>query len=254
MKNNFRVLAFDLDGTLTESKQRIKQDIASRLTQLVDDKFIRIAIVSGGKWEQFEKQLIPYIRAKNLDKFVMLPTCGASMYRWYPGSGWTNIYEERLTDKEKDLIESCIMQVMEDTLYKKPLFTYGKVIEDRETQITFSALGQRAPLELKEKWDPDYKIRKVMVRELKKLLPNLEITYGGTTSIDITKKGIDKAYAMQKLMKELGVKKESILFLGDALDKNGNDYPVKRMGIKSIHVKDINDTKNVLDFILGLEE
>src|SRR5690606_27985880 len=94
---------------------------------------------------------------------------------------------------------------------------WGDQIEDRGSQITFSALGQDAPFEEKKGWDDDFAKRKKIVEHLKKPLKEFSIVMGGTTSIDITKPGIDKAYGIQKLKEVLGFDILEILFIGDAL-------------------------------------
>jgi len=65
--------------------------------------------------------------------------------------------------------------------------------------VTFSALGQQAPLAEKEKWDPDFAKRKKITAILEKHIPEFSIRMGGATSIDVTKSGIDKAYGIGKL-------------------------------------------------------
>jgi len=72
---------------------------------------------------------------------------------------------------------------------------------------------------------------------------------GGTTTIDITKQGIDKAYGMRKLIDQLKITKSDILFFGDRLQEGGNDYPVKAMGIDCLEVSDWHDTVFALQAI-----
>lgn len=71
------------------------------------------------------------------------------------------------------------------------------------------------------------------------------------TSIDVVRKGVDKAYGIRKIMEELNCKKNDILFLGDKLEKDGNDYPVKRIGVECLAVKNIAETKQILKQIIG---
>ena len=69
---------------------------------------------------------------------------------------------------------------------------------------------------------------------LEKKIPEFEIRMGGMTSIDITRKGIDKAYAIQKIKSIMGVLDEDIIFVGDALYKGGNDSSVKKTEVDFI--------------------
>jgi phosphomannomutase len=129
--------------------------------------------------------------------------------------------------------------------------TWGEPIEDRGSQITFSALGQSAPIGEKKKWDPDFTKRKAIKALLDKLIPEFSVQLGGTTSVDITKPGIDKAYGIRKLVDTLVVAIDEMIFVGDALFPGGNDFPVKQAGVLSIRVRDPNETKRVIEAIVA---
>ena len=133
----------------------------------------------------------------------------------------------------------------------KPARTWGEVVEDRGSQVTFSALGQEAPIEAKEKWDPDFSKRKQMKVLLDKLIPEFSVRLGGTTSIDITKPGIDKAYGIRKLRDTLGIAIPDMIYVGDALFPGGNDYPAKDAGVLCIQVRDPEESKRVIETIVA---
>ena len=133
----------------------------------------------------------------------------------------------------------------------KPEQVWGKQIEDRGSQITFSALGQQAPIEEKKNWDPDFAKRKKVLEILTPLIPEFSVRMGGATSIDVTKHGIDKAYGIRKLRDVLDIAIEEMIFIGDALFPGGNDYPAKEAGVVSIRVRDPNETKRVIETIIA---
>ena len=122
-----------------------------------------------------------------------------------------------------------------------PLATHGRTIQ----------LGQQAPLDEKKKWDPNFAKRKLMKAFLDDLIPEFSVRLGGTTSVDVTKPGIDKAYGIRKLRDILGVAISEMIFIGDALFPGGNDYPVKEAGVVSIQVKDPRETKRVIEAIIA---
>lgn len=137
----------------------------------------------------------------------------------------------------------------------QPEQTLGDRIEDRGSQITFSGLGQKAPLEEKKKWDPDFSKRTKIKGVLDKLIPEFSVGLGGATSIDVTKPGIDKGYGIRKLRDVLGVGISEMIFIGDAVFPGGNDYPAKEAGALSIEVKDPHETKRVIEAVVAcLEE
>ena len=168
----------------------------------------------------------------------------------------TKIYAENFTDQQKKEIVAALAEGIDTLGFREPK-VYGETIEDRGSQITFSALGQDIVAELgeegvrlKEEWDPDNSKKNRLRDYVATKIPEFEVRVGGGTSIDITKPGIDKAYGMHKLMDLLNISKDEILFMGDMLKEGGNDYPVKLMGIDSIEVSDWKNTVQILTGIL----
>ena len=242
-----RLIVFDLDGTLAESKSSLDAEMATLLGNLLS--IVKVAVISGGNWPQFEKQLLSNLshnaKLKNLS---LLPTCGTKFYKFE--LGWEKLYSEDFTEKEKERIISSLKQAV-GLLDVKVERTWGEQIEDRGSQITFSALGQQAPIEEKKKWDPDYTKRKKIKATLDKLIPEFFVRLGGTTSVDVTKPGIDKAYGIRKLRDTLGIEIDEMIFVGDALFPGGNDYPAKEAGALSIQVRDPNESKRVIEAIVA---
>lgn len=129
--------------------------------------------------------------------------------------------------------------------------TWGEPIEDRGSQITYSALGQQAPIQAKQKWDPDFSKRKKIKVILDELLPGFSVHLGGTTSIDVTRPGIDKAYGIRKLRDTLGIAIQDMIYVGDALFPGGNDFPARESGARCIQVRDPHETKRVIEAIIA---
>ena len=164
--------------------------------------------------------------------------------------GWEKIYSEDFTDEEKEKIIRSLKKALGLSGFKAGK-DWGDLIEDRGSQITFSALGQQSPLEEKKRWDPDFAKRKKIKAILDGLLPEFSARMGGETSIDVTKPGIDKAYGIRKLRDILEITLEEMIFIGDALFPGGNDYPAKEAGVVSIEVRDPNETKRVIEAIVA---
>src|SRR5699024_10362866 len=131
----------------------------------------------------------------------------------------------------------------------------GDIIEDRGSQVTFSALGQRADLAVKNAWDPTGEKKEALRAAVARRLPGLEVRSGGSTSVDITRNGIDKAYGMTRLAEQTGIALGEMLFIGDRLDEGGNDYPVKAIGVPCMEVTDWRQTLTVVtDVVSQLRE
>jgi HAD superfamily hydrolase (TIGR01484 family) len=243
-----QLIAFDLDGTLAESKQPIGEEMAGLLARLLD--VAKVAVISGGDWPQFEIQVVARLPgAADLARLFIMPTTGTKLYRFQDGT-WRQIYADSFEAAERDRI----MRALDEAATQAGLVetqTWGEKIEDRGTQITFSGLGQQAPLAAKAAWDPDFTKRKRLQALLRAMLPGLSINTGGSTSIDITRSGVDKAYAMRKLSEHSGVPADAMLFLGDAIYPGGNDEPVRAAGFDTIAVRDVRETGNVVRAIIG---
>jgi phosphomannomutase len=242
-----KLIVFDLDGTLAESKSSLDPEMATLLGTLLD--LVKVAVISGGNWPQFQQQLLSNLphdeRLKNLS---ILPTCGTKFYQYK--SSWEILYSEDFTSEQKQKIIGSLQKAIELSGFK-PERVWGELIEDRGSQITFSALGQQAPLEEKKKWDPDFAKRKKMKALLDTFIPEFSVRLGGATSIDVTKPGIDKGYGIRKLRDVLGVAITEMVFIGDALFPGGNDYPAKEAGALSIQVRDPKETKVVIEAIIA---
>ncbi|KAF2157776.1 HAD-like protein [Myriangium duriaei CBS 260.36] len=233
------LVAFDLDGTLAESKQALKDTMGEALADLLG--VAHVAVISGGDWPQFHKQIVSRLPARaDLSKLWLMPTTGTKLYT-YKGSEWKPVYAELFSESERKNILEAFDASLEATGFK-PEQTWGERIEDRGSQITFSALGQEAPVAEKHKWDPDFAKRKVIQADLYKRLPDLSINMGGATSIDITQKGVDKGYGLKKLRDASGIPLEQMMFIGDAIFPGGNDYPAKEIGLETVRVKDPDGT------------
>lgn len=228
------VYAFDLDGTIAASKSPIDAQMQKLLHELLTRK--QVAVISGGKWEQFQDQLIGQLSGPHLGRLHCFPTCGTTYYR-YRNEAWEQVYDNPLSPGEKAEIIAAFDTATAVVYYGEPK-TYGDVIEDRNSQITFSALGQKAPLKFKEAWDPDGEIRSQMVEVMRPLLPGFDVRFGGTTSIDVTRKGHDKTLAINAIKEHLKCSYNNIVYFGDRIKPQGNDYAVYKMGIECVPVDD----------------
>ncbi len=242
-----RLVVFDLDGTLAESKAAIDAEMATLLDGLLD--VVRVAVISGGGWAQFQEQLLSHLgTGRRLTRLSLLPVCGTKFYEY--STGWTLRYADDLTVEEKATIKAALQHVIE-SMDLAPKKVWGDVIEDRGSQITFSALGQQAPLDVKSTFDPGFVKRAAMKAKLDAVIPEFSVRMGGTTSIDITKPGIDKAYGIRKLSDVLAIELGEMVFVGDALFPGGNDSPVRGAGVKSIATRDPNETKRLIEVMVA---
>ncbi|MEF2976017.1 HAD-IIB family hydrolase [Subtercola sp. YIM 133946] len=244
-----RLVAFDLDDTLAPSKSPLDPEMAELLVRLLG--VVEVCVISGGQIAQFEMQLIDNLQGASdeaLERLHLMPTCGTQYYR-YSDEAWNQIYAQNLTDDEKARALEVVERVARKLGYWESK-TWGPILEDRGSQITFSALGQQAPVAEKAAWDPTGEKKNTLREAAQAELPDLEVRSGGSTSVDITRQGIDKAYGMKKLADLTGIPLDDMLFVGDRLDPDGNDYPVKVLGVECVAVEGWHDTAAFLEKLI----
>jgi HAD superfamily hydrolase (TIGR01484 family) len=242
------LLVFDLDGTLAESKSPIDGEMARLLGALL--AVVKVAIISGGDWPQFEAQVLARLRDDGaLGRLFLLPTCGTRFYQY--AGGWNKLYSHDLSEAQRARIIAALQAAVAASGFAAER-TWGEAIEDRGSQITYSALGQLAPGDEKKRWDPDFAKRKQIKAALDVTLPDFSVRLGGSTSIDVTLPGIDKAYGIRQLRDILGIPIGDMLFVGDALFPGGNDYPARETGVACIQVDTPNETKRVIETVIAM--
>lgn len=245
---DIRMVAFDLDDTLAESKAPVDSEMAQVLAELL--AVSPVCIISGGRYEQFVNQVLANLPANaELAELHLMPTCGTRYVR-HIDEQWTEVYAHELSDDEKQRATAALQTAAQQLgLWEPAERVRGERIEDRGTQITYSALGQQAAVADKKRWDVDGSKRERLRAVVAELLPDLEVRAGGSTSIDITARGIDKAYGMQKLADQTGVGLNQMLFVGDRLMPGGNDYPVAELGVAC---KAVTGPGETIDFLRTL--
>jgi len=250
-----KTIAFDLDGTLAESKQPLDKEMAVLLKKLLKHK--KVIIISGGSFGQFEKQFLPYLDITETEKdlysnLILLPTSGSLCYQFdVQKKDWQVTNKEEMPKEIKEKIFSTIKDFIENNSYGiKPYKEGDQVLEDRGTQITLSALGQNAPIEEKIKWDKDQEKRQAIKKILESKLPEVSFSIGGATSIDILPKGFDKAEGLKKFLEKEKMKKEDLFFVGDAIFPGGNDYSPLLEGFDCQKVSGPTETKKIIQTFL----
>ncbi len=244
--NTKKVIVSDLDGTLAESKSPLSEAMAEVLGHVLKRHYI--AVISGGSYGQFQKQFLSQLTCgpEELRNLLLFPTMGGSAYTYdYDKKKWIKVYEEKLNSSETKKIIAAFNEAIAD-LKLDLSGNFGEILEARGSQVTFSGKGQEAPIDVKNKWDPDQAKRRKIAEKLIKELPEFDVHIGGATSIDVTKKGINKAYAIEKLKRMINVEDDDMIFIGDALYKGGNDESIKQTGIDYVQENGPGDSLEFL--------
>ncbi len=237
---------------ICDGDQTLYQDVKTPVTemsQLIDSGF-GFGIISGTNADEIAR----LIRSNEIARQHHILACsGASCY-YHDGKKLERVYEDEISFLDKHKIKHALMSLI--VKYDiEPLTNRQDQLQDRKSQITLSALGRNAPISAKNAFDPDKSKREMYVKWLREqnLLPEdrYDVNIGGTTSLDITLKGMNKAYGIRRFADYNNVSLDEILFIGDKIMPGGNDFSVTTLpGVRPIQVSSLEET---LDNLLGLK-
>jgi len=231
-----KIIIADVDDTTVESCQQPTPEMAEQINQMIKQGYI-FAFISGAKVADLQQMLSSRIT----EEHHILGTTGTNYTKIKNGIS-EEIYNQSFTPEEKSEIMAAFEKVIEH-FNLQSLTTKEDQLQDRDSQITLSILGRHAPQDLKKNYDQDNRKRIEHIAYIKQFLDEnkYEIKYAGTTSIDITRKGLDKEWGIREFAKEKNIDLKSILFFGDKLQPGGNDYPASKI-VDCIAVKNHLDT------------
>lgn len=272
--SDIRIVAFDLDGTLAQPSASVPPRMAALLRRLMRE--VDVCVVSGRSFDQLREQVVAPIEdvgaregvggSQDADQYVgheasqdagqsdgpadlarlhLMPVNGTHYHRWHDGS-WHEVYDEEVPVGDVERVSRVLIGGAKALGLWDPRRP-GDVVHDRGSQITYSALGTKAPLEARLAWDPDGSKSESLRAYAAQRLPDLEVRSGGATAVDVTRKGVDKSYGMRRLMDRLALGRRNVMFVGDRLDAHGNDRPVLAMGIRCVAVTNWADTAALVE-------
>ena len=242
-----KAVIFDLDDTLAESFKPPKDSVVEKLARLLER--IPVAIMSAAGFPRIEADFLHKLTSSpRIDSFFIFPNSSAQCYVHGDGA-WKCAYDFLLSTEDRARIRTALEEsVVETALELNP--RYEPRVIDRDVQIAYAALGLEATEADKKAWDPDKSKRKKPKTALEKRLPDFEVLIGGKTTIDITHKGINKAYGVTWLSKKLDLPASKVLYVGDAFYEGGNDTVVIPTGVQVKAVAGPSETEVVLDELL----
>ncbi len=250
-----KIIIFDLDGTLAVSKSPIAPAMGDLVKQLA--KRTMVVIISGGSFNQFKTQFLPpFHNDDSMTPFIrnltLLPTSGSQRYEYDEAKkDWQMTDKVPMPDYVKEKAKKLLKEIIDSGLYDIPKNPVGDIVEDRDTQITFSGCGQSASIETKRAWDPDKKKRQRIAAVLAPELPEVSLLINAYSSIDIVTKGFNKAVGIERLLTKMDFKKSDVIFIGDGIFPGGNDYSVFEAGFETVAVKNPEDTELIIKGWLG---
>lgn len=229
MNSQYKHLFFDMDQTVAPARQPMLPEMFTLLNELPHT----IVIVSGQEVPKIDWQ------SNQLPAF----TLGQN------GNHATDVDNQELWNVplDKEHREAILKHIKQLTaLLDHDLNHDWLPIEDRGAQITFSPVGNTAPVDVKKAYDPDRKKREALMQQVPLEHPDLVVKIGGSTSLDYIHKDRHKGTNVQKLIDHMGWEKHECVYFGDGLYPGGNDEAVIGV-IETIAVADHLDTYQKLN-------
>lgn len=231
-----RLICFDLDGTLSQHKTPITQEVRTMLDRL-SEKY-KIMMVGAGNapriWNQMGQYPIDIIGNYGMQEAVVK-------------DGQLCIVREDTVVPDKEMfLEKCAY------LREKYGYTqyYGDSVEFHPAgMVTFCLLGTPAPIDEKIAFDPTREKRRVLYPEVLELFPEHSVYIGGSSSFDFTPKKYNKYDAIMKYAAENGYSKEEILYVGDDFEDGGGDSHIRIYGMDYICIDDYRKTPEILAYL-----
>ena len=231
----YKHLFFDMDQTIAPARQRILPEMYDFLSNRAED----IIVVSGSSIEQMPHQLgdLKSFRLGQNGNHAVAPD-GTEL--WY-----TPLDEHHRTEILDHISE--VVEILEHELNHD-----WNPIEDRGAQITFSPIGNTAPVDIKMAYDPDRTKRFALLDKIPFASKDLVVKIGGSTSLDYIHKDRHKGTNVAKLIEFMHWNKDDCVYFGDGLYPGGNDEAVIGV-IDTIPVDDHLDCYQKLQVLLGVK-
>ena len=231
-----KIIICDVDETICETCQVVSDEMANQINIMIKSGY-EFAFISGTKVTDLQKMLSSKIK----ERHHILATTGTN-YTYMENNMGSCVYNLKFKDEEKQEIIQALNNTIEHFNIVS-MTTHEDQLQDRDSQITLSAIGRNAPIELKKAYDPDGEIRQTWKKFLKDHLDQTkyDIKIGGTTSLDVTKKGLDKEWGIKEFCQNKRLKLNQVLFFGDKIYPGGNDFPATKI-VDCVSVKNPDET------------
>jgi HAD superfamily hydrolase (TIGR01484 family) len=228
----YKHLFFDMDKTIAPARQPILPDMYSLLSSREED----IVIVSGQSNDKIAWQ------SNNLHA-IKLGQNGNHAQDYDD----TELWNDSLTEGERAEILTHIEALT--ALLPEPPNPDWSPIEDRGAQITFSPVGNTAPVGVKMAYDPDRKKRDDLMERIPFNSKTLTVKIGGSTSLDYFRADKNKGTNVQRLVDLKSWQNDECIYFGDGLFPGGNDEAVIGV-IETVPVTDHLETFKILQKML----
>ena len=252
MKIRPQALLFDMDGTLTDARCPISEDVVNAMSKITGMKKY---LVTGSDIIKVEEQIPSEILLSLFERVyacngTKVYNCNLDMDDETRPIELELIHKTSLMDFYSEADMTHIINVLLKTAYKTHTkIKTGTFVEWRDSQINFSVIGRNCSQDQREdyvKWDNKSGERKKIIDDLREQFKGWGLSFrlGGQISIDITREGWDKSYAFSNMVES----PDGCVFFGDKICKDGNDFDIAMKCAK------YHNVEGPADLLLHLQE
>lgn len=237
--SKLRVIAFDLDGTLTQHRSPLEPGAVELLDAL--SRRYRLIMVGAGKATRIFNQMGHY-------PIDIIGNYGMQYCRYDPDKGGLQVVFDEKAPCDRESVAERIQQLRRQTGY---LDYAGEGVEFHESGcVTFPLLGTAADIRLKLAFDPDRKKRSAFYEDVKAAFPEYTVFIGGSSSFDFAPHPYNKYYALDRFCREENIGRDEIVYVGDDYGKGGNDEALWNTDFRFIPTDDYRRTPELLKPLL----
>tara|TARA_B100001094_G_scaffold294679_1_gene315486 strand:+ start:459 stop:1223 length:765 start_codon:yes stop_codon:yes gene_type:complete len=250
-----KIFIFDVDGTLTPSRQKMAEEFARFFDEWT--KKNTYYLVTGSDLEKTREQ----VPLAYMDRAHGIFTCCGNEY-WQNDPAVHPMHCDLIYENKFKPPNNLLTYLGEQIRMSDYPVKVGNHIEDRGSLLNFSIVGRNcSQVQRNDYYEYDTHVheRKDIADYIKKNWSDLDAVLGGQISIDIYPKGMDKSQILDIIKQEILVEPSEYIFIGDRTEKGGNDYPLaklmkKTQNCKYHQVEDYRKTWWLLQrYELGLE-
>jgi phosphomannomutase len=231
MKLKPAAMLFDMDGTLTDARRPITEDVVDILRSIPSG--IKKYLVTGSDMKKVEEQIPQHILSELFNKIyacngTVVYNCDLDMDDEHGSLEPELVHRVTLRDHYSDADINHIINVLLRTAAETHTkIKTGTFVEWRDSQINFSVVGRNCSIDQREnymKWDKKSSERNRIVQELREEFKGWGLSFrlGGQISIDVTREGWDKSYAFTNMIES----PDQCVFFGDKICEDGNDLDI----------------------------
>ena len=237
--NNIKLIAMDLDGTLTQHKTPLSEAHREILFRLA--KKYKLLMAGAGMCKRIFNQMGNF-------PIDILGNYGMQYAEYNKRSGDIDIIFNETREVDRESVEHRVTMLREK--YGFTEFAGDNVEYHSSGCITFPILGTQAKQEDKLAFDPDRKKRRAIYEDVKKVFSDYTVFVGGSSSFDMAPFPFDKAYALGKYCDQRGIKHSEVVYIGDDYGEGGNDESVYKSDFGYLKIDDYRDFSEVVKELL----